>query len=74
MNVQNILTVSQLAELNPAFTEPTLRWWIFHADRFDFNKCLIRIGGRVYIDLRAFTEWLDAHRAEAFNDNIEVVE
>ena len=68
MNVQNILTVSQLAELNPAFTEPTLRWWIFHADRFDFNKCLIRIG------LRAFTEWLDAHRAEAFNDNIEVVE
>lgn len=68
MNIKNIVTVSQMAESNPAFTEPTLRWWIFHAERFDFNRCIIRIGGRVYIDQTEFARWLNDHRAELAND------
>lgn len=65
MEFRSILTVSQVAELNPAFSEATLRWWIFNAERNGFSRCLIRIGGRVYIDRAAFDEWLNDHRVEA---------
>lgn len=63
MDVQNLLTVAQLAELNPAFTEPTLRWWIFNAEAIGFAKCLVRIRGRVFIDRVALEAWLEEHRA-----------
>jgi hypothetical protein len=62
MDVQNLLTVAQLAELNPALTEPTLRWWIFTDEAFGFAKCLVRIRGRVFIDRAAFEAWLEEHR------------
>lgn len=67
MNAQNILTVSQLAELNPAFSEATLRWWIFNAETNGFSKCLVRIGGRVFIDRHAFENWLEEHREESIS-------
>jgi hypothetical protein len=63
MDVQNVLTVAQLAALNPAFSEATLRWWIFNAEKTGFARCLVRIGGRVYIDRAAFEVWLEEHRA-----------
>lgn len=62
MDMTNLLTVAQLAELNPAFTESTIRWWIFNAEEFGFSKCVIRIRGRVYIDRVAFEAWLEEHR------------
>jgi hypothetical protein len=62
MDVQNLLTVSQLAELNPALSEATLRWWIFKAEEFGFSKCLVRIRGRVFIDRIALEAWLEEHR------------
>ena len=62
MNAQSALTVTQLAELNPAFSEATIRWWIFNAETNGFHKCLIRIGGRVFIDRHAFEVWLEEHR------------
>jgi hypothetical protein len=62
MNAQNALSVAQLAELNPAFSEATIRWWIFNAETNGFNRCLIRIGGRVFIDRSAFEAWLEEHR------------
>jgi len=62
MDMQNILTVAQLAEENPAFPESSIRWWIFNADRNGFDRCIIRIGQRVYIDRKAFEDWLEAHR------------
>ncbi len=64
MNAQNILTVSQLAELNPAFSEATIRWWIFNAETNGFSRCLVRIGGRVFIDRAAFEQWLEEHRQD----------
>ena len=42
MKLQNALTVAQLAELNPAISESTIRWWIFKAEEFGFSKCIIR--------------------------------
>lgn len=63
MNIEDALTVAQLAKLNPAFTQSTLRWWIFNAERNGFIQCLIRVGGRVYIDRKAFEAWLDSHRS-----------
>lgn len=62
MDMTNLLTVAQLAEINPAFTESTIRWWIFNAEEFGFCKCVIRIRGRVYIDRVAFEAWLEEHR------------
>ncbi len=62
MDMTHLLTVAQLAELNPAFTESTIRWWIFNAEEFGFSKCIIRIKGRVYIDRIACEAWLEQHR------------
>src|ERR1700761_1935107 len=66
-------TVRQIAERHPAFTERTLRHWIFSAqDRLTwsagrrtlvpgngFAKALVRRSRRVYIDERAMFEWLE---------------
>lgn len=65
MDMTNVLTVKQLAELNPAFPESTIRWWIFNAVTNGFSECLIRMKRRVYIDRRAFERWLERHRAAA---------
>lgn len=62
MKGEDLLTIAQLVDAYPAFPEATIRWWIFNAERNDFNVCLIRIGGRVYIDRQKFTEWIDTHR------------
>ena len=66
-------TVKQIAERHPAFTERTLRHWIFNAkSRYawergrrviipgnGFAKVLARSGRRVYIDEAALIEWLE---------------
>jgi hypothetical protein len=62
MDVQNLLTVAQLAELNPALSETTVRWWIFNAAEFGFDRCLVRVQRRVFIDRVALEEWLEEHR------------
>lgn len=63
MDMTNVLTVKQLAKLNPAFSESTIRWWIFNAVSNGFNECLIRMKRRIYIDRLAFERWLEKHRA-----------
>jgi len=50
----DLLTVKQLAQEAPFVTESTIRWWIYHANRNGFDTVMIKIGGRVYIDKRAF--------------------
>ena len=62
MEGSDVLTVNQLVEEYEAFPEATVRWWIFNADRNGFRQCLLRIGGRVYIDRQAFKDWLFAQR------------
>ncbi len=67
MCVEDLLTVSQVSELNPVFSEATLRWWIFNAEQMGFDCCIIRIGGRIYIDKTALEEWLNQHRARVLS-------
>lgn len=62
MNPQNLVSVSQLAEETPSLTEAMLRWWIFNAHTNGFHRCLIKVGGRVFIDRVAFGHWLEEHR------------
>lgn len=59
---ENILTVPQLVSMYPAFTEPAVRWWIFNSKTNGFNTCLIRIGGRVYVDKARFESWVNSQR------------
>ena len=59
MDYTDLRTVKQLAQEAPFVTESTLRWWIYHANSNGFDTVLIKIGGRVYIDKRAFNKWLE---------------
>lgn len=75
----DVLTVAQLAELNPAFSESTIRWWIYNAKTNGFEKCLIRVRGtakrrgRLYIDRQALEAWLEEQREAAFPPTAELV-
>ncbi len=53
-------TVAQFAA-ETSFTEPQLRWWIFHAASNGLTRAgaIKRIGRRVYIDPDAFDRWVD---------------
>lgn len=68
MDARDVLTVAQMEDLNPAFTQSTLRWWIFNAEENGFGACLLRVRGRVYIDRIAFELWLEGHRVEAISE------
>ena len=61
---QNLRTVRQIAASSPAFSEPSLRWLIFHAAENDFEKVLVRVGRRVLVDLDRFDEWLEERRGK----------
>lgn len=71
MDGKDILTVNQLVDEYPAFPEATVRWWIYNRARNGFEKCLLRIGGRLYIDRAALLNWLKSHRL--VHDSSELV-
>ena len=48
---QNLRSIKQLVEINPAFSEGSLRWLIFNAKQNDFDSVLVRVGHRVLVDL-----------------------
>jgi hypothetical protein len=59
---RNLKTVSQFAG-SSAFTEPQLRWWIFHSNENGMAAAgaVVRVGPRrVYIDVDGFDAWLRA--------------
>jgi hypothetical protein len=58
VNHRRLLTVKQLAESSPAFSEASLRWLIFNAKQNGFETVVLRVGRRVLIDLDRFEEWL----------------
>lgn len=67
---QQLRTVRQLAEdLKPTggFTEPSLRWLIFHRDENGFDQVIVRLGRKIYIDRTRFAQWLERqqHRVTA---------
>ena len=56
------LTVNQMSEAYPAFTQSSLRWIIFNKDTNGFSKCVIKIGSKIIIDADAFEQWVDEQR------------
>lgn len=69
-------TVRQIALRHPGFTVRTLRYWIFNSkeragwkDRRripipgnGFDRAMVRIGRRIYIDEEALFEWIAERR------------
>jgi hypothetical protein len=51
-------TLEQFAEENPAFPIGTLRWFIDRRAEYGFDKVVVQIGRRYYIDTRRFNDWL----------------
>lgn len=58
--MSNFLTVKQLAEKHPAFSESSLRYHIFNEKMNGLDKCLRRIGRKVLIEENSFLGWVDA--------------
>ena len=44
------------------FTEQSIRWWIFNAEQNGFDRCIIRLGRKILIDLDRFDDWIESHR------------
>lgn len=54
-----LLTVAQLCQHHPAFTEPSVRWLIFNGNKngLDASSAVSRLGRKVLIDEEKFVEW-----------------
>lgn len=59
----NFLTVRQLSLAHPSFSEGSLRWLLFNANRNGFAACVRRVGRRVLIDEQAFVNWVNGNGA-----------
>ena len=62
MTLENLLTVKQVAESSPAFSEASIRWMIFCRTQNGFDEVLVKVGRRVLIDIRKLDEWLEKNR------------
>ncbi len=56
-------TIKQIAQQNSAFSEPSLRWLVFQSRVNGFALCVVKVQGRVFIDIDQFDKWLDSHRS-----------
>lgn len=54
-------SIKQLSELEPAFTQASIRHMIFHADKNGLGKsgAISRIGKKVVIHVEKFTAWIE---------------
>lgn len=62
---QNLRTVAQLVAETSWLTEGKIRWFLFHRDTNGLAAAVVRIGGRLYIDLDKFQAWLADQRLAA---------
>lgn len=53
------LTVTQLAQRYPAFSEASLRWLIFNAEHNGFNRVVRKIGRKVILNLQEFKNFIE---------------
>lgn len=53
------LTVAQLAQRYPAFSQGSIRWLIFNSEINGFNKVIRKIGRKVILNLREFKKYLE---------------
>ena len=61
MDGKKLLTVSQLAEEYPAFSEKLIRWWIYNEKTNGLSASIVRIGRRIFINQVEFETWLKSH-------------
>ena len=59
---ENLRTVKQLAFEAKWLSVGKLRWWIFHAETNGLLPAIVKIDGRIYIDLPEFWKWLESKR------------
>ena len=62
MNLSDLLTIRQAAELVPALTEGAIRMLIKRDTGGFEDECIVRIGSRVYIDRASMERWLEKRR------------
>jgi hypothetical protein len=55
------LTVSQLAQRYPAFSQGSIRWLVYQSKTNGFHKVVRKIGRKVILSLREFRKFLDAN-------------
>lgn len=67
---RNLQTVSQFAAESP-FSEAQLRWLIFRSRTNGLASAgaVVRIGRRVYLDVRALDRWIDGQNPAATTDD-----
>lgn len=54
----NLLTVEQLPQYYPIFTQGMLRWLLFNRKESGLSKAVVKIGRRIFIDKNEFDLWL----------------
>jgi hypothetical protein len=59
MDGKNIMTIKQTAAAFPAFTEGSIRWLWFNAEKNGFGACVRKCGKKVLIDRDAFVNWIE---------------
>ncbi|MCC6914968.1 MAG: DNA-binding protein [Rhodospirillaceae bacterium] len=59
---ENLRTVKDLAKEAKCFSVGKIRWWIFHADTNGMKSAIVKIDGRIYIDITEFWKWLETKR------------
>lgn len=63
MVLEDLRTIKQLATANPGvWTESSLRWLVFNSKENGLDQAIVKLGGRVLIDIRQFERWLDSQR------------
>ena len=62
MAYENLRTVRQVAEANPAFSENGLRWLLFNREANGFNSVVVKVGRRVLLDVTKLDEWIENQR------------
>ena len=63
--MKNLLTVKQLAEAVPGFTEGGIRQWLFYDTDGFRTECAVKIGAKVLLDMDKVNEWIEQHREAA---------
>lgn len=59
MDARNYMTVKQTATKFPAFSEGSLRWLWFNAEKNGFAACVRKVGKKILIDETAFIAWIE---------------
>jgi len=58
--MSDYLTVKQVATKHPAFSEASLRYYIFNEKENGLSGAIRRIGRKVIINEASFLQWIDA--------------